>query len=118
MPTNPILGKTHDHLCCLFLAGKENEKVRHLRSVVATDRALAHELRREVDHLDKNLWQLQETDVKLEQLLSKDRKSGPKSSEMTGAATRFLKSGLLENRTTMDNMCHGHRFSWFWWVSK
>ncbi|CAL1145824.1 unnamed protein product [Cladocopium goreaui] len=50
----------------------ENEKVRHLRSVVATDRALAHELRREVDHLDKNLRQLQETDVKLEQLLSKD----------------------------------------------
>ena len=51
---------------------KENEKVKHLRSVMSIDRTLASQLRREVDHLDKDLRQLQETDVTLEQLLSKD----------------------------------------------
>jgi len=50
----------------------ENDKVKHLRSVMSIDRTLASQLRREVDHLDKDLRQLQETDVTLEQLLSKD----------------------------------------------
>jgi len=53
---------------------KENDKVKHLRSVMSIDRTLASQLRREVDHLDKDLRQLQETDVTLEQLLSKDPK--------------------------------------------
>ena len=104
---------------------KANEKAQHLHTVARTDRALAQELRAEVDQLDKELRRLdleglefparrlQELDVQLEAMHLEDcvKLFLQLSSQDTKDLEKLQVQRLAKERDLEDGMSHG-AFSW------
>lgn len=103
---------------------KANEKAQHLHTVARTDRALAQELRAEVDQLDKELRRLdleglefparrlQELDVQLEAMHLEDcvKLFLQLSSQDTKDLEKLQVQRLAKERDLEDGMSHGAFF--------